>query len=58
MVFKSKKDLSRILRKIQDLQLDLQDAGLDDANELIKTTKRAVVEQFVTNDINKYFKEE
>ncbi len=54
----SKKDLLQILKKILDLKLALQVAGLDDANELLKATKRTVVKQFVTNEINKYLKEE
>ena len=54
----NKKDILQILKKIQDLKVDLQVAGLDGANELLKATKRAVVKQVVTNEITKYLKEE
>ena len=54
----AKKDLLQILKKILDLKLALQVAGLDDANVLLTATRRAVVKQFVTNEIKKYLKEE
>ena len=54
----TKKDLLQILKNIQDLKVDLQAAGLDGANELLKETKREILKGFLTNEINKYLKEE
>ncbi len=50
--------LKEILKKFEDLKKTVHAAGIDDANELIKATKRAVVGQFVNKILNKYLEEE